>query len=113
MSTPTDEGSGFAKAWSDLETKFRAAAADDPAIYLPNLRPSGRVGAVLVAMEPSLGRWGRPPAKADEKIEAGFRNFMSSAEVFILHYSARRFLCPPGGTYHIAARLTRTCRRFW
>ena len=85
----------------DLEQQFAAAAEFDGNVYLPNFTPSGPVDAVLIGMEPSLGRWARTPAEAASKIAAGFRNFMWSPEDFILHYAARRFLCSAGGTYHI------------
>lgn len=85
----------------DLESKFAAAAAIDGDIYLPNFTPSGPVDAVLIGMEPSLGRWARTPENAAGMIVAGFRNFMWSPEDFILHYAARRFLCSAEQTYHI------------
>jgi hypothetical protein len=91
----------FAKQFHEIEQKFAAAAAADGDIYLPNFTPSGPVDAVLVGMEPSLGRWARTPAEADRKIAAGFRNFMWSPEDFILHWAARRTLIPSDGTYHI------------
>jgi hypothetical protein len=91
----------FAARMRDLEQKFAAAAAADGDIYLPNFTPSGPVDAILVAMEPSLGRWAKTPAEVAERVAAGFRNFMWSAEDFILHYAARRFLTPSGGSYHV------------
>jgi hypothetical protein len=90
----------FATQIRDLEQEFAAAAAVDGDVYLPNFTPSGPVDAVLIGMEPSLGRWGRTPAEAALWIAAGFRNFMWSPEDFILHHAARRSLCP-AGTYHI------------
>jgi hypothetical protein len=91
----------FAFQMHDLEQKFAATAAVDGDVYLPNFTPSGPVDAVLIGMEPSLGWWARTPAEATAKIAAGFRNFMWSPEDFILHYTARRFLCSAGETYHI------------
>jgi hypothetical protein len=90
----------FARRFQELEQKFAAAAESDGDVYLPNFTPSGPVDAVLIGMEPSLGRWARTPAAAAERIGAGFRNFMWSPEDFILHWAARRSLCP-GGTYHV------------
>jgi hypothetical protein len=84
-----------------LEQKFADAAASDGDPYLPNVTPSGPVDAVLIAMEPSLGRWASSPDEATQKIAAGFRNFMWSTEDFILHYAVRRFLCSSGRTYHV------------
>jgi hypothetical protein len=91
----------FSKRMRDLEQQFAAAAAIDGDVYLPNFTPSGPVDAVLIGMEPSLGRWARTPAEAASMTAAGFRNFMWSPEDFILHYTARRFLCSAGRTYHI------------
>jgi hypothetical protein len=91
----------FAARVRDLENRFAAAAAIDGDVYLPNFTPSAPVDAILIGMEPSLGWWARTAADAASKIAAGFRNFMWSPEDFILHYAARRSLCPPGGTYHI------------
>lgn len=34
-------------------------------------------------------------------MKAGFRNFVSSLEDFILHFCARRYLCGPNERYHI------------
>ena len=91
----------FADSMRNLEARFAAAAALDGDVYLPNFTPFAPVDAVVIGMEPSLGWWAPTPAAATSKIAAGFRNFMWSPEDFILHYAARRFLCPEGGTYHI------------
>lgn len=91
----------FAVRMQELEKKFAAAAEVDGDVYLPNFMPRKPVDAVLIAMEPSIGRWAQTPEEANLKIAAGFRNFISSPEVNILHYTARRFLCRPGETYHI------------
>jgi hypothetical protein len=94
----------FATQMRDLEREFAAAAAVDGDVYLPNFTPAGPVDAVLIGMEPSLGRWARTAAEAAPKIAAGFRNFMWSPEDFILHYAVRRSLCSAGGTYHVTSR---------
>lgn len=52
-------------------------------------------------MEPSLACWARTADEANRKIAAGFTNFISSPEDFILHHSAMRFLCGAGQTYHV------------
>jgi hypothetical protein len=80
----------FTKAFNNLQGKFAARAADDGHVYLPNFTPFGRVDAVVVAMQPSLGRWARTPPEAAKKVDEGFRNFMWSPEDFILHWAARR-----------------------
>jgi hypothetical protein len=91
----------FVTQMRDIEQKFAGAAAADGDVYLPNLTPSGPVDAVLIGMEPSLGRWARTPAEATAKIAAGFRNFIRSPEDFILHHATRRYLCSVGETYHV------------
>jgi hypothetical protein len=91
----------FAAQMRDIEREFAGAAAIDDDVYLPNFTPSGPVDAILIGMEPSLGRWARTPADATAKIAAGFRNFMWSPEDFILHYAVRRFLCSGSATYHV------------
>ena len=91
----------FAVRMRDLEKKFAQAAAIDGDVYLPNFTPPAPVDAILIGMEPSLRSWARTPAEAASRIAAGFRNFMWSPEDFILHYAARRSLCPAGRAYHI------------
>jgi hypothetical protein len=72
----------FRRRLRALESRFRALAERDRDVYLPNLMPTGPVDYVLIAMEPSLGRWARSPTDASVKIAAGFRNFMWSLEDF-------------------------------
>jgi hypothetical protein len=52
-------------------------------------------------MEPSLGWWARSPEEGRAKIGAGFRNFVSSPEDFILHFCVRHYLCAPQQRYHL------------
>lgn len=53
-------------------------------------------------MEPSLGRWARSADEAKSTVEAGFHNFLSSIEDFILHFCTRQYLfCEPTQRYHI------------
>jgi hypothetical protein len=85
----------------ELELKFRDAAARDEDVYLPNFTPTGPVDAVLIAMEPSLGRWVRNPTEAAAKVDSGLRNFMGSLEGFILHFTIRRYLLRAGESYHL------------
>jgi len=79
--------------------KDRAEADGD--VFLPNVEPEGPAHHVLIAMEPSLGRWARSADEARSKVEDGFRNFLPSDEVSILHYCIRRYLCGPEERYHI------------
>jgi hypothetical protein len=80
---------------------MKALAEADGDVFLPNPEPLGPVEYVFVCMEPSLGRWARSPDEAKAKVEAGFRNFVSSAEDFILHFCIRQYLCEPTERYHI------------
>src|SRR5262245_27273601 len=91
----------FRDAYRDLEERMRARAVADGDVFLPNPEPEGPVHHVPICMEPSLGRWARSADEARSKVTAGFRNFVSSIEDFILHFSVRRYLCGPEQRYHI------------
>jgi hypothetical protein len=91
----------FRAAYRDLEVRMKALAEADGDVFLPNPEPSGRVEYVFVCMEPSLGRWARSADEARAKVEAGFRNFVSSIEDFILHFCIQQYLCEPTQRYHI------------
>lgn len=91
----------FATQMRQLEKEFRATAAEEGSIYLPNFTPAGPVDAVLIAMEPSRKGWAPDEDQAARRIASGFRNFMWSTEAMILHWAARRHLCESGQTYHI------------
>jgi hypothetical protein len=70
-------------------------------VFLPSPEPLEPVEYAFVCMEPSLGRWARSADEARPKIEAGFRNFISSIEDFILHFCIQQYLCEPTQRYHI------------
>lgn len=91
----------FHNSYRQLEDRMKARAEADGDIFLPNPEPSGPVEYVLICMEPSLGWWARSAEEARSRVEAGFRNFLFSIEVIILHYCVRRYLCGSGQTYHI------------
>jgi len=76
-----------------LECRMKAQAQADGDVFLPNPEPSKPVDYVFVCMEPSLGRWAGSADEAREKVDAGFRNFVSSMENSILHFCIRRYLC--------------------
>lgn len=80
---------------------MKTQAEADGDVFLPNPVPSGPVEYVFVCMEPSLGRWAHSPEQAKAQVEAGFRNFVSSFEDFILHFCVRQYLCEPAERYHI------------
>lgn len=80
---------------------MKARCEADGDVFLPNPEPLGPVEYVFVGMEPSLGRWARSPDEAKARVEAGFRNFVSSVEDFILHFCIRQYLCEPTERYHI------------
>jgi hypothetical protein len=92
---------GFRAAYRELEARMKALAEAEGDVFLPNLAPVGPVEYVFVCMEPSLGRWARSAEEARSKVEAGFRNFLSSIEDFILHFCIRQYLCAPTQRYHI------------
>ena len=92
---------GFRAAYRELEARMKVLAEVDGDVFLPNPEPSRPVEYVFVCMEPSLGRWARSPDEARAKVEAGFRNFLSSIEDFILHFCIQQYLCEPTQRYHI------------
>lgn len=91
----------FQAAYRNLEGRMKGLAEADGHIFLPNPEPEGPVDYVLICMEPSLGRWARSPEEAKSKVDAGFRNFLFSTEVSILHFCIRHYLCKPTQRYHI------------
>ena len=91
----------FHAQYRALENRMRALAEDDGDVFLPNPEPMGPASHVFVCMEPSLGRWAQRPDQLRTRVEAGSRNFLSSIEDFILHFSIRQYLCDAGQRYHI------------
>jgi len=91
----------FLAAYRDLEGRMKALAEADGDVFLPNPEPEGPVDYVFTCMEPSLGRWARSAEEAKSKIDAGFRNFLFSTEISILHFCIRRYLCKSTQRYHI------------
>jgi hypothetical protein len=92
---------GFRLAYRALEVRMKALAEAEGDVFLPNPEPKGPVAYVLICMEPSLGRWARTAEEARLRVQEGFRNFLSSVEDFILHYSVRHYLCRANQRYHI------------
>jgi hypothetical protein len=80
---------------------MQVLAEADGDVFLPNPEPLGPVEYVFVCMEPSLSRWARSADEARSKVEAGFRNFLSSIEDFILHFCIQQYLCASTQRYHI------------
>src|SRR5579863_5943582 len=91
----------FHAAYRALEIQMKARAEADGDVFLPVVEPKGPAHYILIAMEPSLGRWARSADEARSRVEAGFRNFLFSVEVIIFHFCIRRYLCGPGEQYHI------------
>ncbi len=91
----------FMSAYQALEARMKVLADSDGDVFLPNPRPKRPVDYVLICMEPSLGRWARNQDEANSMVEAGFRNFLSSLEDFILHFCTRHYLCGADEDYHI------------
>lgn len=91
----------FQAAYRELEKRMKALAESDGHVFLPSPEPVGPVDYVFVCMEPSLGRWARQADKGKAKVEAGFKNFISSIDDAILHFSIRHYLCGPAERYHI------------
>jgi hypothetical protein len=91
----------FQAAYRELEQRMKALAEKDRDVFLPNPEPEGSARYVLICMEPSLGGWARSAEDGKAKVEAGYRNFLSSLEDFILHFATSHYLCKPGERYHI------------
>src|SRR5437867_12283996 len=91
----------FQARYRALEKRMKAFAEAHGDIFVPNPQPDAPVQHVLICMEPSLGRWARSADEARAKVEAGFRNFLSSIEDFILHFCIQQYLCEPTQRYHI------------
>lgn len=106
---------GFRAVYRELEARMEVLAEADGDVFLPNPKPLGPVEYVFVCMEPSLGRWARSADEARSKVEAGFQNFISSIEDFILHFCIQQYLCEPTQRYHITdlskGAMLVTCRR--
>lgn len=96
-----DDKNGFSARYRALEQRMQALADADGDAFLPNVEPEGPVEHVLLAMEPSLGRWARSREEAQAKVQAGFRNFLDSIDTAIVHFCVRSYLCRPGERYHI------------
>jgi hypothetical protein len=92
---------GFRAAYRELQARMKVLAEADGDVFLPNPEPLGPVEYVFVCMEPSLGRWARSADEARSKVEAGFQNFISSIEDFVLHVCIQQYLCKPTQRYHI------------
>src|SRR4030095_1160489 len=92
---------GFRAAYRELEARMKVLAEADGDVFLPNPEPMGPVEYLFVCLEPSLGRGARASDEARSKVEAGFRNFLSSIEDFILHFCIRQYLCEPTQEYHM------------
>jgi len=92
---------GFRAAYRELEARMKILAEADGDVFLPNPEPVWPVEYVFVCMEPSLGRWARSADEARAKVEAGFRNFLSSIEDFILHFCIQQYRCGPTQRYHM------------
>jgi hypothetical protein len=92
---------GFRVAYRELEAQMKVLAEADGDVFLPNPEPLGPVEYVFICMEPSLGRWARSADEAKAKVEAGFRNFLSSIEDFILHFCIQQYLCAPTQRYYM------------
>lgn len=80
---------------------MKALAEADGDVFLQNPEPECPVQYVLVCMEPSLGRWASGAVQANSRVQSGFRNFLPSDEVALLHFCIRHYLCRAAERYHI------------
>lgn len=77
-----------------IRDEIKGIDSDCNIIYLPNLIPKKRLEYILIAMEPSFGRWAKDENEAEIKIKQGFRNFILSWDDFIFHYCIINYLSP-------------------
>jgi hypothetical protein len=90
----------FHTAYRELEIRMKALAVADGDVFLPNPEPEAPVGYVFICMEPSRS-WAGSAEEAEAKVDAGFRNFLCSIDVQILHFCIRSYLCKSTPRYHI------------
>jgi hypothetical protein len=91
----------FEQAYNQLELRMRDLAKRKGEIYVPNIVPHGPVDYIFICMEPSLGEWARNRDEAENRLKAGFRNFLDGFNTMILHYAIRNYLCRNNQRYHI------------
>jgi len=89
----------FQSAYKELEARFKERADADKRVYLPSPEPEGPVDYVFICWEPSLRGWARDEKEAQQKVDAGFRNFLAGIETSILHFCIQHDLCTQ--RYHI------------
>jgi hypothetical protein len=90
----------FHAAYRALEKRMKALAVADGDVFLPNPEPEGPVDYVFICMEPSRS-WAGSAEEAEAKVKEGFRNFLVSIDVQILHFCIRSYLCKSTPRYHI------------
>lgn len=92
----------FSSDYQKLILEMQKLAASDKSVFLPNVEPQKKANFILICMEPSIGHWARSNSEfeAKKKVDAGFRNFTSSIEDFILHFCVQKYLCQANHTYH-------------
>ena len=91
----------FGKKYGVLQDQWRQLAISDGCNYLSFLAPAGVVDFVLVGAVVNIDNkavTGSPPGHHPAE---PFPNFLVSQSDFILHYSARAYLCRPNEMYHI------------
>jgi hypothetical protein len=90
----------FHAAYRELEIRMKDLAVADGDVFLPNPEPEGPVDYVFICMEPSRS-WAGSAEEAEAKVKEGFRNFLVSIDVQMLHFCIRSYLCGPEERYHI------------
>jgi hypothetical protein len=90
----------FHAKYQDLVMKMHEQAESEGTIFLPNMEPKKPADFIFICMEPSIGGWARTIEEGKIKVDAGFRNFTSSIEDFILHFCVQQYLCKTSQTYH-------------
>lgn len=75
-------------------------------VYLPNIRPVGKVDYILVALEPIIATRNKINDKEKfrrfvELCKGGFKNFIWSPNDAVLHFCAYKYLCNESMDYYI------------
>ena len=90
----------FARAYRELEDKFKAMVDEDKhihgveSLFLPNVKPTGRVDYVLVGMEPGLSGCDKDFETAKKKIAEGkCENWGRCPQTSTVVFAVWKYLC--------------------
>lgn len=79
----------FSEEYDRLEKKFEEKCRKEGSVYIPNIKPEGKVDCAFIGWEPSTGAGEGEELR--EKINKGLKNFMWSFEDFLFHFCTKEF----------------------